>query len=103
MALSLSFGLSYTDFLSMTMNEVLAFSEKVQQVRELQNYDLAVKIGQLFSEDGLQPPNYITKSTNTTPIRDASELSDEERAYWVNKIVDFQIRQVDKYKESGVI
>lgn len=103
MALCLSYGLSYGDFLSMTMNEVIAYSEKVQQVRELQNYDLAIKIGQLFSEDGLQPPRFISNSTYTQPIKDASELSEEEKEYWVNKIVDFQMRQVEKYNETGVI
>ena len=103
MALCLSYGLSYGDFLSMTMNEVLAYSEKVQQVKELQNYDLAIKIGQLFSEDGLQPPRFVSNSTDIQPIKDASELSEEEKEYWVNKIVDFQMRQVEKYNETGVI
>lgn len=84
------------------MDEVLAYSEKVQQIKELQNYDLALKIGQLFSEDGLQPPNFITKTAQSTPVRDASELSEEERKYWVDKIVSFQMRQVEKYNEMGV-
>lgn len=99
MALCLSYGLSYSDFLSMTMDEVLVYTEKVQQIQEIQRYDLAVKIGQLFSEDGLKPPSFIEKSYENMPVRDASELSEEERAYWINKIAHFQKRQAEKLEE----
>lgn len=95
----MSYGLSYRDFLSMTMNEVIAYTEKVQQVKEIERYDLAVKIGQLFSEDGLKPPTFTETYKKTQKVRDASELSQEERDYWVNKIIDFQIKQVEKIEE----
>lgn len=99
MALCLSYGLSYTDFLSMTMDEVIVYTEKVSQIQEIQRYDLAVKIGQLFSEDGLKPPTFTETYKKTQKVRDASELSEEERDYWVNKIIDFQIKQVEKIEE----
>lgn len=83
----------------MTMDEVLAYSEKVQQIQEIQRYDLAVKIGQLFSEDGLKPPTFTEKSKQNQRVRDASELSQEEKDYWVNKIIDFQFKQVEKIEE----
>ena len=81
------------------MNEVIAYTEKVQQVKEIERYDLAVKIGQLFSEDGLKPPTFTETYKQTQKVRDASELSQEERDYWVNKIIDFQIKQVEKIEE----
>jgi len=81
------------------MNEVIAYTEKVQQVKEIERYDLAVKIGQLFSEDGLKPPTFTETYKKTQKVRDASELSQEERDYWVNKIIDFKIKQVEKIEE----
>lgn len=101
MATALSYGLSYSDFLKMTLIEVMAYTEKVQQVRELQNFDLAVKIGQLFSEDGLQPPDFISKQRPTQKVRDASELSEAERQYWINKIVGFQMKNIENIEEMG--
>ena len=100
MATALSYGLSYSDFLKMTLIEVMAFTEKVQEVRELNNYDLAVKIGQLFSEDGLEPPAFI-KNRPSQKVRDASELSEQERQYWIDKIVGFQMKNLENIEEMG--
>lgn len=102
MALSLSYGLSYLDFLSMSLNEVIAYTEKVQQIKELQNYDLAVKIGKLFSEEGLNPPDFTQKyKEKQEKVKDASELSEEERQYWVNKIVGFQMNNINSIEKWG--
>lgn len=99
MGLCLSYGLAYTDFLNMTMDEVEAFTGKVIEVRELNNYDLAVKVGQLFSEDGLKPPQFTEKQRREEKIRDASELTEEERQYYIEKIIGYRKKQADKMQE----
>lgn len=100
MATALAYGLSYIDFLEMTLNEVLAYSKKVKEIRELNNFDLAVKIGQLFSEEGLKPPVFLeNKGLQRQKVRDASELSEEERQYWINKIIGFQKHNVENIEK----
>lgn len=99
MGLCLSYGLAYNDFLCMTMDEVEAFTGRVIEIRELNNYDLAVKVGQLFSEDGLKPPRFIESQIREEKVRDSSELSEEERQYYINQIMKHRRQQSEKIQE----
>jgi len=105
MAYSLSYGLAYADFLNMTLFEVEAFRCRVSEVREVNNYSLAVKVGQLFSKEGLKPPTFNQKSSNyakySTDIKpvDARTLSDNEKQRYIDQIMNYQAIQSQKNEE----
>jgi len=96
---AIAHGLSYADFLAMSMAEVHAVVERVAQVEELKNYDLAVKVGQLFSKDGLQAPSFISEQGKITEVVDASQVSEQERQAYISRIMSKKAQADEKNVE----